>query len=519
MNITDGWIQHLTNTSAYPHPVNEIQLLETHISWVILTGEYAYKIKKPLNLGFLDFSTLEKRRHYCEEEFRLNLRLAPALYLGVVPIGGSPSLPHIGCQTGVFEYAVRMHQFPQHAMLEQVLERGELRTEQISQLAADIAVFHDQVTRASSESDFGSLAAIEQPMLENFAQISSLLDKNDDKELLNRIRLLSIDEFHRHQEEFTTRKQQGFIRECHGDIHIGNMVLLDQRIILFDCIEFNPNLFWIDTISDIAFPVMDLEQRQQPQLASLLLNCYLELSGDYKGLSLLRHYQAYRAMVRAKVAGIRAQQVESGHPVHQQAMTEARRYMHLAQHYLEVRKPHLIITHGLSGSGKTTATTDLLQNIAAIRLRSDVERKRLFGLSQQEKTGARINQGIYQPSTTDQTYQHLHDLTKILLSAGFAVIVDATFLQKRHRELFRSLANTTGSLFHILHFEATEEVLKRNILQRQTLNQDASDADLAVLNNQITHYQPLENDEYTNTITITPDMDNEVKSMIYQRLR
>lgn len=518
MNIADGWIQNLTNPSAYPHPVSEIRLLETHISWVILTGEYAYKIKKPLNLGFLDFSTLEKRQHYCEEEFRLNLRLAPALYIGVVPIGGSPSLPHVGCQTDVFEYAVRMHQFPQNAMLEQVLARGELRTEQIRQLATDIAVFHSQVTRASSEYDYGNLAAIEQLMLENFEQLEALLDKADDKAVLNSVRQLSTDEFNRHREDFRNRKRQGFIRECHGDIHLGNMVLLDHHITLFDCIEFNPNLFWIDTISDIAFPVMDLEQRQLTGLAYLLLNCYLEHCGDYQGLSLLRHYLAYRAMVRAKVAGIRARQIDATTPAHHTFMAETRRYLSLAQHYLEARRPHLIITHGLSGSGKTTITTELLQANGAIRLRSDVERKRLFGLVPQENAAAAIEHGIYQPNATDQTYQHLHDLCRQLLAAGLTVIVDATFLQRKQREPFRRLAEDAKCPFHILHFEVPEDVLRRNIQQRHRQGGDASDADIAVLDNQIRHYQPLESDEYANTLTITPDMDSEVKSMIFQKL-
>lgn len=503
MNSTPPeWLQQLLTPAAYPHPVATIQLLETHISWLLLTGEFVYKIKKPLDLGFLDFSTLARRKHFCEEEYRLNHRLTPELYLGVVTIGRSAGKPRMACNTNIFEYALKLRQFEQTDMVDHALRSGVLHAEHIQRLAEDIAAFHQHIERAPPDSSYGSIESIAQPMEENFEQIARLTDSEQHRTILLHLHTLSLSELQRCTRLFEQRKKKGYIRECHGDMHLGNMVLIDNRIRLFDCIEFNPNLYWIDVISDIAFTVMDLEQRQHSGLANLLLNHYLEQTGDYTGIDLLKHYLAYRAMVRAKVACIRASQQAVGKPEHELSLTDFHHYLKLALHYLDAFHPRLLITHGLSGSGKTTVTHELMQQLGAIRLRSDIERKRLHGLMPLDHSSDRPGLDIYQSGASEQTYTHLLQLTRQLLENGYPVIVDATFLNPTHRARFQSLANGQNCPFHILHFHASPATLRRNISQRAQRSDDASEADLHVLENQLAQYTAITPHEQKHTLTI-----------------
>jgi uncharacterized protein len=301
-------IRALQNPALYDHPVKRFQVIQTHISWVLLTGPYAYKIKKPLNLGFLDFSSLKNRRFYCTEELRLNRRLAPQLYLDVVTITGSPDAPAINQPGPVIEYAVRMKEFPQEAQLDRVLARGELRRETIDSLAEELSEFHQRIEVAGEDSPFGSPERIAKPVQENFEPTRKQI--TDRKE---RIRLKKLQDWtkrtHRaHVPDFQDRKRGGFIRECHGDMHLANMVLLEGQVVIFDCLEFNENLRFIDVMSETAFLTMDLDDRGYPAWAHRILNDYLEKTGDYTGLRLLRYYQVYRALVRAKVACIRMNQ-------------------------------------------------------------------------------------------------------------------------------------------------------------------------------------------------------------------
>ena len=269
---------------CYDHPVSDIQLIETHISWIILTGDFAYKIKKPVNLGFLDFSTLDKRRFCCEEELRLNRRLAAAIYLDVVPVTGEPARPEL-CGTGrAIEYAVKMVQFPQPAQLDRMLANGELENRHIDALAALVAEFHQSIEVAPEASEFGDPERVYGPVAENFRQIRQQpgSDRNDAR--LAELERWSKTTFDTLTDVFTQRKKDGFIRECHGDMHLRNLVWFEGAPLAFDCLEFNPALRWIDTLSEVAFLVMDLQDRQQPQFAQRFLNAYLERCGDYQGM-------------------------------------------------------------------------------------------------------------------------------------------------------------------------------------------------------------------------------------------
>jgi len=494
-------IEALRNPGCYPHPVEQVELVETHISWVLLTGEYAYKIKKPIDLGFLDFSTLAKRRHFCAEELRLNRRLAPQIYLDVVAISGSAAAPRIAGAGEPIEYAVRMRQFPQAAQLDHVLARRELRPDHIDSLARELARFHSSIPAAGPETPFGEPAAVLAPMRENFEQIRSRVEVGlqDDLARLEQwtgqthTQLIPL---------LAARKRDGFVRECHGDAHLANMVVVGGQVVLFDCLEFNDNLRWIDVISELAFAAMDLDDRGQPNLAWRLLNGYLEYTGDYAGVRLLHFYQVYRALVRAKVAAIRLQQPDIDASERNRVAADVRGYMALAQGYTATGNPALIITHGLSGSGKTFLTQGLVESLGAIRVRSDVERKRLQGLSAEARSDSGVATGLYAASVTRETYARMAEVARAVLQAGITIIVDATFLQFSQRKSFADLAHSLGVPFLVLSMRASERTLRERIVTRAATARDASEASLEVLSHQLAGLEPIVGDERASTIEI-----------------
>ncbi|MEO6422622.1 MAG: AAA family ATPase [Candidatus Nitrotoga sp.] len=487
-------IRALFSPSCYDHAVGKVQLIETHISWVLLTGEYAYKLKKPLNLGFLNFSTLEQRQQACVEEVSLNRRLAPDIYIGVVAITGNSDTPSIDGQGEIIEYAVKMRQFPVDATLDSIDERGNLANEQIDQLAARLAHFHlTECARASEDSQWGDPGKIAQSVVENFQSLSGLLKGTTEKKRLAELQCWSDAEHDRLTPLMSKRKRDGWIRECHGDLHLGNLAWVKGQLIIFDCIEFNSALRWIDVISEVAFCYMDLLHRQHCDLAMRFLNAWLEASGGYDGMALLRYYVVYRALVRAKVAALSSRQASDGNT--EASYAEVGNFLHLAETLSQSIPVQLWITHGLSGSGKTTLTQSLLQENGMIRLRSDIERKRLSGLNALARSCSGVGEALYTEEASLRTYTHLARLAEGLLCAGYPVIVDAAFLARWQRDLFRKISQRRGVTFRILDIEVDLATLRDRISHRAAQENDASEANLQVLQYQIETNQVLGVDE------------------------
>ena len=481
-------VEALQQPGLFPHPVTRFEVIETHISIILLTGSYAYKFKKPVNFGFLDFSTLARRKHFCEEELRLNRRLAPELYLDVMPVSAGPKL---GGDGEIIEYAVRMREFRQDDQFDRLLDRGRLEPACLDALAVRIAKFHSAAAVAETDSDYGTPSAIQAPVEENFNQILGCLPATQEPPQLQSLRSWTQETFRKLQSTLQARKDEGFIRECHGDLHLRNIALVNGTPVAFDCIEFNDNLRWIDIISEIAFMVMDLDHRQQPALASRFLNAWLEQTGDYAGIQILRYYLVYRAMVRAKVDCLRAHQADIDEATRDKLLGEHRAYLALGEHYTRPPPPALLLMHGLSGSGKTRISQSLLESLPAIRLRSDIERKRLHGLATDADSGSGIDQGIYSHAASERTYRHLGKIAGILLDAGHHVIVDATFLQQSRLVPFIELAQSRSARCIIIDCQATEAELRERVAKRAREQKDASDAGIKVLENQLSHYQPL----------------------------
>ena len=494
-------IRSLHDPACYDHAAGPVRMIETHISWVLLTGEFAYKVKKPLDLGFLDFSSLSKRLHACCDEVQLNRRLAPEIYLDVVPITGTPAAPRVNGSGETFEYAVKMRQFPPDATLDRLDAEGGLTAHHVEAIATTLARFHREgCARATEDSPWGSPEKTWQPVAQNFAQIAARLDDPADRQSLDALQRWSEAEHTRLAPLMAARKRDGFVRECHGDLHLGNLAWFDGQLLVFDCIEFNPELRWIDIQSEVAFCTMDLLQRGHADWAWLFLNAWLEQTGDYAGLSLLRYYAVYRALVRAKVAAIRTAQTAGLE--RDAALAGVRTLLGLATALTRPRPVGLDITHGLSGSGKTTITRKRMQSAGAIRLRSDVERKRLAGLDALAKSGSGVGQQLYAADATRRTYDHLARLAGKILDAGWPVIVDATFTSRWQRDLLREAARTRKLEFRILDFPVPVATLRERIVQRSREGKDASEADLAVLQHQLDTEEPLGADERADIASI-----------------
>ena len=504
-------IAGLSQPAAYDHAVDEIHTAETHISVVILTGPFAYKIKKPVDLGFLDFTTLERRKFFCDEELRLNKRLADDLYADVVKITGDSAAPRINGAGRILDYAVKMRQFDPAAQLDVVIDDDGLNRAHIERFAVEIADFHAMAAVASVQDDYASQEVLVGRVLENFERSRPCANDDRISATLQSIETWSNRSLQRNSARFAQRKRNGFVRECHGDLHLANLLLMDDRIRAFDCLEFNAQLRWIDVMSEIAFTIMDLDYRGRPDLGAVFLNRYLERSGDYQGIDLLRHYLCYRAMVRAKVACLRGGQNAESSAEFRAAQREFRAHTDLAAGYaVEHTGVCIVITHGVSGCGKTYLTERLLGGPRLIRIRSDIERKRMAGVDAAARTGSKLNSDLYSGDEISRTYSRLAELSEILVRAGYRVIVDATFLERSHRSMFRQLARRLGAEFVILDVAASQSVLENRIRQRLDAGNDASEATLEVLHQQVAVREALDSSEQSAAITVNTELPIDV---------
>jgi len=487
-------IDALCAPGAFDHPVTSIELIETHISWVILTDEYAYKIKKPLSLGFLDFSDLERRKFFCAEEIRLNKPSAPEIYLDVVPISNGAQ-PRVGGDGQVIEYAVKMRRFDQDLRLDVQLADNKLSPADMKELGQVIAKRHKASERVAVEQREHQLKITRDFIWDNFTWLEGTLD-NEQLASLSAWTKLELEKL---EALLGERFDAGFVRDCHGDLHLANLVRLPTGITTFDCIEFNADLRHMDVVCDIAFLVMDLVARERHDLAAGFLNRYLECTGDYAGVALLDLYFVYRCLVRAKVAAIGSKEC-TDETSRDGQLAEVRRYCAIAERQARKTSPLLVVMRGLSGSGKTWLSEQLLATLPAIRVRSDIERKRLFGLDEQADSESGVAAGIYANAANESVYALLCAHARLLLESGHNAILDAAFLQRAERDKALRAASDCGCAAVIVQVNAPLDTLRSRILQRAKARQDASEASLAVLEHQLRNSEPLTDKERKQTI-------------------
>ena len=496
-NTFSRLVDALLSPNFYPHPVGVITTIETHSSIVILTGEFAYKLKKPVDFGFLDFSTLEKRQKYTQMEYALNRRTAPELYLGVLPVYEqdqnfflATDLKNPKNPSPAVAYLLKMQQFDPNKVLSRYLQHHPLDPKQITHLASQIATLHQHAETVSESQPWGKPKTVLQPMLDNFPPLNTAFIHPETQYKLKRLVDWTHFQFNQLEPLLADRRQQGFVCACHGDLHLDNITLINETPTLFDGIEFNEAFRWIDRMSDLAFLLVDLEDQNQHALAWQILNQYLQQTGDYEGLVLLPFYQVYRALVKAKITALRAQQLST--PIEQQlAQQQAYQFILQAEDIAyQLPQPQLILLQGVSGSGKSYLANQLAPTTKSIILSSDIERKKLFGLSPLQRPSEEEKAQLYSQEMNQTTYQRLHQLANTLLAQGRSVIIDATNLQAHHRVAFYQIAQTHHAQIRVINLLVPEATLRERIKQREQLNNNPSDATLEVMQAQSRFNEP-----------------------------
>ncbi|NRR31651.1 AAA family ATPase [Oxalobacteraceae bacterium] len=464
-----------------------VQVFETHISWIYVVDQLAYKFKKAMRFDVLDYSTLAARRHCCLEELRLNRRLAPTLYLGLSAVTGSVARPELDGRGALLEPAVRMRAFPQETLWSARLSAGLLGGAEVDALALRLARFHADAELAAPDTPWGGAATLDRLGRADLAALAGLPGGR-----AVRAQLARVARWHDAQmaapARFALRRAQGRVRACHGDLHSGNILTLEGRVEIFDGIEFNDALRWIDVISDLAFIIMDLRFHGRGDLAARLLRGYLGASDDYQGLAVLRYYLVMRALVRCKVCLLGARAPAPARP--SQQLAQARRYLALAVRGL-ARRGALVLMHGLSGCGKSYCAGRLADPLEALWIRSDVERKHLHGVAATTSMAAPARQGIYDAASDAATYARLLQLARAGLGAGVSVIVDAACLRRGQRRPFQTLARELGAPYFIVDLRADEAVLRERLERRASGAPDASDAQVSLLAYQRAALEPL----------------------------
>ena len=497
-------VQALRSALQALQPTGRVELIETHISFVLLAGALAYKIKKAVNLGFLDFTTTASRRFFCDEELRLNRRIAPALYLEVLPITGSVERPVLGGDGPPLDWALMMRAFAQADLWDRLAARGALQAHHVDALAQALVAFHREAAVARPDDPCGQPAQVREPVQDSLRALVALVREPGERDALAALTAWEAQTFARLERIFSQRLCDGFVRECHGDLHLGNVTQVDGRTTMFDCLEFSAALRWTDVMSDAAFMAMDLHAHRLPRLAQRFVNAYMQSSGDVGGLRVLRYHAVYRALVRAKIAALRREQAGADRDA---ATRDVARYLEAAQAFSRPAAPALIVTHGFSGSGKTLATQSLLELCGAIRLRADVERKRLFGMPALACSDAMAKPALYSSAATEATQARLRHGAEQALAGGFAAIFDATFLARAQRDQARALAECLGVRFAIVDFVASPATLRQRVAQRAMRADDASEADVAVLEHQLSNAEPLAVDERADVVSFDAEAE------------
>ncbi|MBN2065891.1 MAG: AAA family ATPase [Candidatus Thermoplasmatota archaeon] len=491
---------HLKNPALYGPDVDNVTILQTHISFVALTGQYAYKIKKPVDFGFLDFSSLGKRKHFCEQELQLNKRLCPDIYLDVVPLTKKNESLELNGKGPVVEYAVKMKEFAQENIMTTLLQRRAIDKQTIETLCTLLVDFYKKNPSTDEIRSYGTVDVVKRNIDENFEQTASVIGTTIPKETYAYLKQANAQFFQQNKEVFAQRIASGKIQDCHGDLHSGNIVV-DDNICIFDCIEFNKRFRYCDVASDISFLAMDLDYQNHPYLSSYLIHTYIEKSDDTGIFTVLNFYKSYRAYVRGKVIGFRLDDPTINDAEKQEIIATTNNYYALSRYYASLfmltltnKKPLLFMVSGLTGTGKSTLSLKVAVDYHAHLLNTDIVRKELAGIDKYQKHHDPVNTGLYAPGKVAQTYEKILENTAALLDQGHNVVLDATFQKKEYRTLAQKVAADHNAHFIALHCTAPDHVVKQ-WLEERLKEKTVSDGRWEIYVAQKDSYEPLGTDE------------------------
>ncbi len=482
-------IQAMLEPGFYPHPVQDkIQLIQTHVSSVFLTGDYVYKMKKSVNFGFLNYETLDLRKHFCEEEIRLNQRGAKPLYIEILSITQSDNEFKLGGDGEIVEYVLKMRQFPQENLFSSQFEQDNLKSEDLEKLGKIVADFHSGSYTDDYILSFGEIPKIRQAIDENYAQTDKYVGIAQTTEQFAATKEYTDNFFEGRKNIFASRVEKKLIRECHGDLHLRNICVFQDEILLFDCIEFNEPFRFVDVMYDIAFAVMDIEARGRKDLANAFLNTYIEETGDWEGLQVLPLYLSRQAYVRAKVTSFLLDDPNISETDKKAAGKTAADYYTLAYKYTQIKQGKITLMSGLSGSGKSTTGKKIARETSAIHIRSDAIRKHLAGIKLTEKGGNEI----YSAQMTEKTYDRLLELGIMLAKQGFSVILDAKYDRRSLREKAIKTADAENIPLEIVYCHVSEEILRDRLNKRTG---DIADATADLVTSQLANWEDFTEDE------------------------
>ncbi|MEO0091492.1 MAG: AAA family ATPase [candidate division WOR-3 bacterium] len=445
LKTVQSFISQLLKPQFWGDDVKEVKLIQTHTSWVFLTGKYAYKIKKPVFFGFLDYTSISAREYFCHEEFRINQRLAPEIYYEVIPVYRKDSFitifPHKNESYEIIDYAIKMRELPQDAIMTNCLKNNQVTYSTIDEIAKIIARFHRESESNETLHKFGSLEIVKYNWDENFVQTEEFQDITISKKIFLRIQK-SVEKFmSEHQKLFDHRIQDNKIKQCHGDLHSRNIFVAD-KVYIFDCLEFNPRFACSDVASEVAFFVMDLEFYNHKELADFFIARYLHYTNDWEMLKLLDFYKCYRAYVRGKVTSFNLKDPGISKQDKKQAQTSAQAYFELAYKYAQnfFNQPKLIMIMGLPGVGKTYLAQHLSKEIQSYHLCTDIIRKEITNTPIEMHRFEGYGKGIYTFEVSKQTYEEMYHRTTNYLRQRKSCIVDATFSLQKSRDKVKAIA-------------------------------------------------------------------------------
>lgn len=513
-------LKSLLKPEAYPEPTHSVEMIQTHVSWIFLTDSHAYKVKKAVDFGFLNFSTIDRRRFYCNEEVRLNRRLCPDIYEGVVELRETLDGAAFYGDGPVLDHAVRMKRLPAERMLDRMVKNNEVSAADIREVSRVIAAFHHAAPTSPAVSEYGHLDRIMFNWQENLEQMIPFEGKTlpaEERELIRGwVSSFAAD----NADIFDRRVAEGFIRECDGDIHLENICMLDNRVCIFDCIEFNERFRCCDTAADIAFLLMDLDFHGRPALAEEALTAYLEASGDGGMTALIDFYKIYRAFIRGKVESLRLGDEGIERHERERAGERAVRYFRLARGYIERRglRPTLFITCGVMGSGKSTLAEQLCFELGIARFNSDPVRKRLAGIQPDTPVPETYAAGLYDRQTSDAVYAELLRLAEAELASGRSVLLDASFMRRTDRSRCALLAKRCSAAFVILHVTCGDAENRRRLTERSRSGRSVSDGRVELLDSQRQAFEPPGEEEGVLIPVVSAGPPAALTNLIYGRL-